>query len=83
MIGSNGKVIKVSSFKKAKNGSYRLGVSIDTKTEAYDISIMNRDGIFAVDLPSKLALRLRDYPVKQSKDLIATVKEQYILLNGR
>ncbi len=83
MIRSNGKVIKVSSFRKVKNGSYRLVVSIDTKTEDYDISVKNRDGIFAVDLPSKLALRLREYPVKQSKDLIATVKERYTLLNGR
>lgn len=83
MKRSNGKGIKVSSFEKAKNGSYRLGLSIDTKSEAYDISVKNKDGIFAVDLPSKLAIRLRDYPVQQSRDLIATVKAQYRLLNGR
>lgn len=77
---SNGHGIKLSSFKRSKNGKYTLAVKIGAKEEAYNVSVNDTHGIFALDLPTDLALKLREFPIRDSKVLMANVREQHKLL---
>lgn len=79
-MNGNGQRIKFASFSKSKNGQYRLAVKVGTQEEAYKVSVSDRDGIFALDLPKKLALKLRDFPVSDSKSLMANVRKHHKLL---
>ena len=71
----NGNRIKFSSFERSTNGKYTLALKIGAKEEAYKVAVNDRDGVFALDLPTKLALKLREFPVEDSKALIANIKK--------
>ena len=83
IINSNGHGIKLSSFKRSKNGKYTLAVKFGTKEEAYDVSVNDLNGVFALDLPTNLALKLREFPVSDSKTLIANVRKEHKMLTHR
>ena len=80
ITNSNGNGIKLSSFKRSKNGKFTLAVKIGAKEEAYNVSVNDLNGIFALDLPTDLALKLREFPVRDSKTLMASVRKQHKLL---
>jgi hypothetical protein len=77
LINSNGTKIKLSSFERSTNGKYTLALKFGTREEAYQVRINDRNGIFALDLPTRLALKLREFPVQESRALIADVKKKH------
>ena len=69
--------VRLTSFKRDTNGKYLLALKVADKEEAYQVGVIDRDGIFALDLPTRMALKLREFPVSESKALVGAIKKKH------
>ena len=74
----NGKHVRLTSFKRGTNGKYLLALKVADKEEAYQVGVIDRDGIFALDLPTRLALKLRQFPASESKAFVGVSRKSIV-----
>jgi len=74
MAGS--KRIKILSLQKKTSG-VRLNLRLGSEQGVYDVSVINRNGIFGLELPDSLGLKLRDFPPEESRNLVESVRQEY------
>ena len=72
----NGNLVKVIAVKQKGAGSISLDLQLGNERGSYDVSIIDRNGIFGLELPDALGLKLRSFKPAESRDLIASVKRQ-------
>ena len=74
---ASGKRIKILSLRKKTSGGVRLNLRLGNEQVTYDVSVVNRNGIFGLELPDSLGLKLRDFSPEESRNLVESVKQEY------
>jgi hypothetical protein len=74
---ANGKRIKILSLRKKTSGGVRLNLRLGSEQATYDVSVVDRNGIFGLELPDSLGLKLRDFSPEESRNLVELVKHEY------
>jgi hypothetical protein len=72
----NGNLIKIVSIKQKNARSVRLNLQLGNESGSYDVSIVDRNGVFGLELPDALGLKLRRFPPAESRNLVASVKRK-------
>jgi hypothetical protein len=68
--------IEILSFKRMRGDKYRLVFQIENTKLDYNVNIIDRDGVFGVEMPSELGLLLREFPMSH-KEVVNSVKIAY------
>ena len=68
--------IKILNFKRIRGNKYRLVFQIENTELDYNVSIIDGDGIFGVEMPDELGLLLREFPMSH-KEVVNSVKTVY------
>jgi len=71
------KRIKVLSVRKKASGGVRLNLKFGNKQATYDVAVVDRNGIFGLEFPDSLGLKLRDFSPEETRDLVQSVKQEY------
>ena len=74
---ASGKRIKILSLRKKPGGGVRLNLKLGSEQATYDVSVVNRNGVFGLELPDSLGLKLRDFSPEESRHLVESVKQEY------
>ena len=69
--------IKIISLKSKNGRRVSVDLDLDGKREVYDVSIVDQNGIFGLEMPDSLGLKLRKFPPAASRNLINAVKLKY------
>jgi len=72
----NRNLVKVVSIKQKNAHSVSLDLQLGSERSTYDASIVDRNGIFGLELPDSLGLKLRSFPPTESRNLVASVKSE-------
>lgn len=72
----NRNLVKVIAVKQKGVGTVILDLQLGHERGSYDVSIVDRNGIFGLELPDALGLKLRAFEPAQSRNLIASLKRQ-------
>lgn len=70
------KEVEFLSIKEKPNGRFDLVLKIKNVKRQFDVEIIDRDGIFGVDMPSELGLLLREFPMSH-KEVVNSVQTAY------
>ncbi len=70
------KEVEFLSIKEKPNGRFDLALKIKNVKRHFDVEIIDRDGIFGVDMPSELGLLLREFPMSHKK-IVESVQTAY------
>ena len=70
------KEVEFLSIKEKPNGRFDLTLKIKNVKRHFDVEIIDRDGIFGVDMPSELGLLLREFPMSH-KEVVNSVQITY------
>ena len=65
--------VEFLSIKRKANGKFDLALKIENVKKHFDVSIVDQNGVFGVDMPDDLGLLLREYP-KSQKDIVRSVQ---------
>jgi len=68
--------IKILNFKRIRGNKYRLVFQIENTELDYNVSIIDGDGIFGVEMPDELGLLLHEFPMSH-KEVVNSVKTVY------
>lgn len=68
--------VEFLSIKKKPNGKFDLALKIDNVKRHFDVKIIDRDGVFGVDMPDELGLLLREFPMSHKK-VVRSVQTAY------
>lgn len=68
--------IEILSFKRIRGNKYRLVFQIENTELDYNVSIIDGDGIFGVEMPDELGLLLHEFPMSH-KEVVNSVKTVY------
>jgi hypothetical protein len=74
---ASGNRIKILSLRKKPSGGVRLHLKLGNEQATYDVSVVNRNGVFGLELPDSLGLKLRDFSAEESRNLVESVKLEY------
>lgn len=70
------KEVEFLSIKEKPNGRFDLALKIKNVKRQFDVEIIDRDGIFGVDMPGELGLLLREFPMSH-KEVVNSVQAAY------
>ena len=70
------KEVEFLNIKEKPNGRFDLVLKIKNVKRQFDVEIIDRDGIFGVDMPSELGLLLREFPMSY-KEVVNSVQIAY------
>jgi hypothetical protein len=73
---ANRNSIKLVSISHDRGGRISLKLQLAGKTETYTASLVDRDGIFGLELDEDLGMKLRELPPPETRELIARVKKE-------
>jgi len=73
---ANGNLVKIIAIKQKNARSVSLNLQLGNERGTYDVSIVNQNGVFGLELPDALGLKLRHFPPEASRNLVASVKHQ-------
>ncbi len=68
--------IKIVGIKQKNGRSISLNLLLGNERGTYDVSIVDCNGIFGLELPHALGLKLRNFPPAESRNLVASVKRE-------
>ena len=68
--------VEFLSIKKKSGDKFDLALKIENAKKHFDVNIIDRDGIFGVDMPSELGLLLREFPMSH-KEVVNSVQTAY------
>ena len=68
--------VEFLSIKKKSGDKFDLALKIENAKKHFDVSIIDRDGVFGVEFPSELSLLLRKFPMS-SKEVVKSVQNAY------
>ena len=74
---ANGKQIKILGLRRKASGGVRLNLRLGNEQVTYDVSVVDRNGIFGLELPDSLGLKLRDFSPEESRNLVESVRQEY------
>ena len=74
---ASGKGIKILSLRK-RTGGVRLSLKLGNEHATYDVPVINQNGIFGLELPDALGLKLRNFSPEESRNLVESVKQEYV-----
>ncbi len=72
----NKKLIKIVDIKQKNARSVYLDLQLGKERGSYNVSIVDRNGIFGLELPNALGLKLRSFPPSETRSLVTQVKRQ-------
>jgi len=68
--------IEILSFKRIRGNKYRLVFQIENTELDYNVSIIDDNGVFGVEMPDELGLLLHEFPMSH-KEVVNSVKTVY------
>ncbi len=75
---ANRNLVRVVAIKQKNARSVSLNLQLGNERGSYDVSIVNQNGVFGLELPDLLGLKLRSFPPAESRNLVATVKRKIV-----
>ena len=73
---ANRNSIKIIAVKYKNARSVSLNLQLGNERGTYDVAVINRNGVFGLELPVTLGLKLRSFPPAESRHLVSSVKRQ-------
>ena len=73
---ANTKLVRIVAIKHKGNRKLNLELQLGKECGSYDVSIVDRNGIFGLELPDALGLKLRSFPPAESRSLVTSIKRQ-------
>lgn len=73
---ANSNSIKVVAIKQKGSRSLTLSLLLGSENGTYDVSIVDQNGIFGLELPEKLGLKLRDFGPIEARRLVSAVRSE-------
>ena len=70
------KSVKVVGIKQKNPRSVSLNLQPGNERGSYEVSIIDRNGIFGLELPDALSLKLRNFPPTESRKLVGSVRRE-------
>lgn len=71
------KKIKVIGFDQKNGKKVHLDLELGNERGNFDVSVVDRAGVFGLEFPDSLGLKLRNFPPEESRHLIEFVKRNY------
>ncbi len=68
--------VKFLGIEKKSGGKFDLALQIENAEKHYNVSIIDRDGVFGVEFPKELNLLLREFPLA-NKEIVKSVQNAY------
>jgi len=68
--------IKIVGIKQKNARSIILNLQLGSERGDYNVSIVDQNGIFGLELPDALGLKLRSFPPAETRNLVASVKRE-------
>ena len=53
-----------------------LNIQLGRELNTYDVSIIDSNGIFGLELPDALGLKLRQFPPAETRNLVASIRNK-------
>jgi hypothetical protein len=75
---ANRNSVKIVAIKQNNARSVSLNLQLGSERGTYDVSIIDRNGVFGLELPDALGLKLRSFPPAESRNLVASVKREIV-----
>jgi len=66
--------IKVIAVRPRSPSSLNIELQLGAERGWFNVAIVDRNGVFGLELPDALGLKLRNFPPDQSRKLISYVK---------
>lgn len=73
---ANKNQIKVVAVTRKNARSVHLELQLGNERGSYDVAIVDQNGIFGLELPDGLGLKLRGFPPTESRKLVGSIKRQ-------
>lgn len=68
--------IEILRFKRLRGSKFHLVLTIEDIELDYNVNIIDGNGIFGIEMPDKLGLLLREFPMSH-KEIVNAVKPVY------
>lgn len=68
--------IKILAITQKSPRSVRLKLLLGNERGTYDVAIVDQNGIFGIELPDTLGLKLRKFSPAESRNLVSRVRQR-------
>lgn len=68
--------VEFLSISKIRGSKFNLVLRIEKTEQNYTVNIIDGNGVFGIELPDELGLRLREFPMA-AKEIVKSVENAY------
>jgi len=72
----NKNLIKVVAVTRKNARFVNLELQLGSERGSYDVAIVDQNGVFGLELPDALGLKLRSFPPTESRKLVGSIKRK-------